>query len=208
MAYFPLFIDITGKSCAVIGGGKVAEGKIRQLLEFGGDVTVTAPEITEQIALWQQEGRIKVHLRVYEPGDIAEAALAVAATDDTALQRQVAELCRKKHIPVNVVDVKELCTFFFPAIVKREDVVAAVSTGGSSPALAARLRRELEEVIPESCGNVAGIMGAHRDYVFTHVIDGKQRKLVFEKMLDVVIDEGALSQEQVESIISEMIGRE
>lgn len=200
MAYFPLFIDIAGQFCAVVGGGRVAEGKIRQLLEFGADVAVTACTVTGQIALWQEEGRIAVHLREYRPADIAGALLVVAATDDVSLQRQVAAQCREQKIPVNVVDVRELCTFYFPAIVRREDVVAAVSTGGSSPALAAKLRRELECVIPETCGQAAAIMGAHREYVLTHVAGAEKRKQVFEQMLEIVLREGRLSGEQVRNL--------
>ena len=187
MAYFPLYIDIGDKNCIVIGGGKIAENKIGKLLEFGGRVTVVAPKVTEQIAEWEKEGIICIKQREFLAGDIADAALVVAAADRQEVHEFAAALCAEKKIPINVVDDKELCTFFFPAIVKRGDVVVSVSTGGKSPALAARIRRELETCIPDSYGIAAEIMGRYRDYVMEHVEDSRIRKQIFEEMLEKVL---------------------
>lgn len=238
MAYFPLYIDINEKRCVVVGGGKVATGKIRQLLEFGAAVTVVAPEVTEEIRRLAESGRITLEQKVIfeEETEIGTSAqeqtaglaeigaygqeaaggidsavrtlienstLVVAATDQPAVNVSISRLCKEKHIPVNVVDEKELCTFFFPAIIKREDVVVAVSTGGTSPALAARLRRELEEAVPEEYGRAAAVMGTYREYVKERVPDIRDRKRVFEALLSYAVEEAEVRREDVDRILME-----
>lgn len=194
MAYFPLYIELENKKCIVVGGGKVAAGKVRQLLSFGGNVTVIAPELAGELAQLAAEGQIVWKQGVFpmeevKEEDFADCALVVAATDQKDVNARVSKLCRIHGIPVNVVDVKELCTFFFPAIVKRQDVVVAVSTSGKSPALAARLRRELETEIPESYGMAADILGACREEVLERVPDIRERKRLFEALLTQLLGE-------------------
>lgn len=193
MAYFPMYIELEGKKCIVVGGGKVAEGKVRQLLAFEAKVEVISPELTpelEQLAaeeciLWKQ-----MSFPQDESGAafLCDCALVVAATSQREINVRVSELCRAQGIPVNVVDVKELCTFYFPAIVKRGDVVVGISTGGKSPALAARVRRELETALPGSYGTAADILGACREEILTRVPDGKERKKIFELLLSQLFD--------------------
>lgn len=210
MAYFPLYIDIEGKRCIVVGGGRIATGKIRQLLEFGAAVTVIAPEVTEEIRELAETGQIILEQRAVFPeketesGEnvLKDSALVVAATNQEAVNVKVSRLCKEMHIPVNVVDVKELCTFFFPAIVKREDVVVAVSTSGTSPALAAKLRRELEAAVPEEYGRAAEVMGAYREYIKERVPDIRDRKKVFEALLSYAIGEAEVGREDVDSILA------
>lgn len=194
MAYFPLYIELENRKCIVVGGGKVAAGKVRQLLSFGGNVTVIAPELAEGLAQLAVEGRITWKQGVFPMEKVAEelftdCALVVAATDQKDVNVRVSKLCRAHGIPVNVVDVKELCTFFFPAIVKRQDVVVAVSTSGKSPALAARLKRELETEIPESYGMAADILGACREEILERVPDIRERKRLFEALLTQLLGE-------------------
>lgn len=201
MAYFPLYMDIGDKNCIVIGGGRVAESKIRKLLEFGGRVTVIAPEVTGQIAEWEKEGMICIKQREFLADDIADAAVVIAAADRQEVHESAAALCAEKKIPINVVDDKELCTFFFPAIVKRGDVVVSISTGGKSPALAAKIRRELETCIPDSYGTAAEIMGRYRDDVMEHLEDSRIRKQIFEEMLEEVLARGDMTKKDVEEFL-------
>lgn len=204
MAYFPLFVEIENQKCVVIGGGRVAERKVRQLLEFGGAVTVIAPEMTAQILTWERAGRLAACKRPFEDSDIEGAALVVAATDQPAVHERIASLCRNRKIPVNVVDVKELCTFFFPAMIKREEVVVAVSTGGTSPALAAKLKRELEDGVPEAYGRASVMMGEYRDYIINKVSDISNRKSIFQVLLERAIQGTDLKKEEVDAVIEEV----
>lgn len=214
MAYFPLYIDIGEKTCVVVGGGRIATGKVRQLLEFGAEVTVVAPEVTEEIRKLADAGKITLKQRdVLAEKEAAvralieDSTLVVAATDQAPVNISISELCKEMHIPVNVVDEKELCTFFFPAIVKREDVVVAVSTGGTSPALAAKLRRELETAVPEEYGRAAAVMGTYREYVKKRVPDIRDRKRVYEVLLVHVLAGEEIKEKDVRQIIEEQSGR-
>ncbi len=203
MAYFPLYVDIENQKCVVVGGGKVAAGKIRQLAAFGADITVIAPEVCGEVCALARQPGILLRQRRFAAADIAGAALVVAATDDEAVNRQVSALCGRAKIPVNVVDEKELCSFYFPAIVRRGDVVVAVSTGGESPALAARLRKELEACVPERCGRAAETLGAIRETVKAQVPQASARKRVFERLLDRFLAQDALAEEDVRAAIEE-----
>lgn len=203
MAYFPMYIELTDRKCLVVGGGNVAAGKIRQLVSFGAAVTVIAPEIGDEVRALAKERGVSLQIRPFEKRDIEGVALAVAATDDESVNRQVSTLCKAAGIPVNVADDKELCSFYFPAIVRRKDVVTAVSTGGNSPALAAYLRRELETHIPERYGRAAETLGAYREAVKDAVPDSAARRRVFERMLARYLAQDGLSAEEVKSIIEE-----
>lgn len=206
MAYFPMFVDLTDKKCIVVGGGTVAAGKIRQLASFGADVTVIAPEVGDAVRALAKQPGVSALFRPFEEKDIEGAALVVAATDDAAVNRQVSKLCKAAKIPVNVADEKELCSFYFPAIVRRGDVVAAVSTGGNSPALSAHLRRELEECVPERYGRAAETLGMYRETVKGAVPDAAARRRVFERMLARFLAQDGLSMEEAETIIAEESG--
>ncbi len=141
--YYPAFLDIKGRACTVIGGGEVAERKVRFLLECGGRVTLISPEATEGLEELSREGRIIWRRRPYQEGDLAEAFLAIAATDDNGVNRQVSAEAKRSKVLLNVVDVPPLCDFIAPSIVRRGDVIVATSTGGTAPALARTFREKL-----------------------------------------------------------------
>lgn len=164
---FPIFISLTDKPCLVVGGGAVARRKCETLLEYGARVTVVAKvlrvDFSDLAAECRQEGgSVQLYERPFEPADIDGRLLVFVATEDEALNRSIVLLCRKKHILVNVADIPELCDFYFPALVRRKDVVVGISTGGGSPALAGVLRRELNEVLPEELGTRAEELAALR----------------------------------------------
>lgn len=114
MAYFPMFIDIEKKKCLVAGGGTVALRKVRVLLDFGAQITVVAPQIDPQIL--QLTGNVCVKERTFEPEDLKECVLVVAATDDVTENHRIARMAQKKHIPVNAVDQQEDCSFYFSVL--------------------------------------------------------------------------------------------
>src|SRR5258708_25555180 len=140
MGYIPIFLDVTGRQCFVVGGGEVAVRKVEALLEAGALVTVVSPSLSPPVEAIVASGLVTHIARTYERGDIRGCVLVYAATDDPKLQRELAAEARALGIPVNVVDVPELCTFIAPAVVKRGALQIAISTGGPSPAFAARLR--------------------------------------------------------------------
>jgi siroheme synthase-like protein len=151
MPHFPLFGDLTGRLCVIVGGGPVAARKAESLLDYGPELTVLAPEPSAEILALSP---ITLLERPYGgPADIAGAGLVLAATDNRELNARVAEDARAAGIPVNVADDPALCTFFFPALVRRGSMVAGLSSSGACPRLTARLRKRLEQDWPANLGD-------------------------------------------------------
>lgn len=149
MAYFPLFVSLEGLPCLVIGGGKVAFRKIKTIQEYGAEVTVVSPEFCAEI---ERNPGLKLIRRKFEEKDLKDIKIVFAASSDADCNAEAARLCRDKKILINVADVADECDFFFPALVKRGEVVVGVSTGGKSPAIAAGVRKEIDRVLPEDLG--------------------------------------------------------
>jgi precorrin-2 dehydrogenase / sirohydrochlorin ferrochelatase len=144
---FPVLLDLAGRRCLVVGGGRVALGKVRGLLAVDAEVTVVAPAVVDELA--DLEG-VRIELRRYEPGEVAGYRLAITATDDPATNRQVFEDGEANGVWVNSADDPANCAFTLPAVVRRGPITVAVSTGGHSPALSSWLRDRLAaEVGPE-----------------------------------------------------------
>ena len=142
-AYYPAFIDVRDRRCVVIGGGNVGEEKVRKLLECGAKVVVISPEVSDGVRELVDNDRLTWVRRRYQPGDLEGAFIAIAATDDGAVNREIARGAAEHNVLLNVVDVPHLCTFIAPSVASRGDVTIAVSTGGASPALARKFREEL-----------------------------------------------------------------
>jgi len=147
--FYPIFADIAGRRVVVVGGGQVAQRKVKSLLECGGQVVVVSPEVTEELAGLGQSGRIELIQRGYRAGDIAGAWLVIAACDDEVVNEAVFSEANRKKIFCNVVDNPPLCSFIVPSQLVRGDLQIAVSTGGVSPALAGVIKRQLEEEFGE-----------------------------------------------------------
>jgi precorrin-2 dehydrogenase len=144
MGYLPIFVGVGGRPCLVAGGGEVAARRAVELLDAGAAVTVVSPQLGPALAALARAGRITHLARVYHHGDLRGFALVYAATGDAEVHRELAAEARELGIPLNVTDAPELCSFIAPAVVRRGALQIAISTGGASPATAARLRRELE----------------------------------------------------------------
>ncbi len=144
MGYLPIFIDLSERPCVVIGGGEIAERKTRSLIEAGASVVIISPAITAGLAAMSRAGTIRHLARRYRHGDLADAFLAFDATGDGATARAAAAEARVRGVSINVADVPELCTFISPAVVQRGGLQIAISTGGASPALARKIREDLE----------------------------------------------------------------
>ena len=149
LVYYPIFLNLEGKKCVVVGGGEVALRKVRTLLNCGAKVVVVSPALNSDLAQLAEAGTISVISREYEPKELTDAVIVVAATDIAEVNQNIAKKARKHGILVNVVDRPEASDFIMPSFVRRGDLVLAVSTSGASPALAKKIRMRLEQAFGE-----------------------------------------------------------
>lgn len=161
-AYYPIFLDLAQRRCLVVGGGPVAEWKVRGLLEAGAHVLVVSPSLTDVLGIWAANGALTHLPRPFHDEDVEGCALVIAATDRVAVNVHVAATARRRGVWVNVVDTPEACDFIAPAVVRRGTLQIAISTGGKSPMLAKRLREGLEALIGPEYGELADVLGAMR----------------------------------------------
>ena len=183
MSYFPMMIDISGKSCLVVGGGSLAYRKVKDLLDFDAKVTVIAKEICQEIG--QLENVVKIESAFDE--DVLEQsvgqtklALAVVATNDSQCNKEAANTIRKRGIPVNVVDQQEDCDFIFPAYIKEGDLVAAFSTSGSSPGVAQYMKTEAKKIVTKELAELASGMKEERPKVNEKLPSYQERKEYYQ----------------------------
>jgi len=175
MGYLPIFFDVTGRECTVVGGGEVAAGKIESLLEAGACVTVVSPRLSPSLEAIVARGLVTHIARDYARGDMRGCVLVYAATDDPKLHRELAAEARALGIPINVVDVPELCTFIAPAVVKRGALQIAISTAGASPAFASRLKSALEQQFGTEYAVTLEVLRAARRRLHADEIDPADR---------------------------------
>ena len=177
MPLFPIFLKLTARPCLVIGAGHLAESKIESLRAAEAEVTVIAPYASPAIVALAESGEVTWHQREYRPGDVAEKTfLVVTATDQPAVNRAVYLEATGKSILCNAVDDPPYCDFYFPSIVRRGDLQIAISTAGDSPALAQRLRKELNEALPLDTGAWLAELGNLRREVLQLEPLNEQRK--------------------------------
>jgi uroporphyrin-III C-methyltransferase/precorrin-2 dehydrogenase/sirohydrochlorin ferrochelatase len=182
--YFPVFFDLTRQNVLVVGGGEVALRKVELLLRAGAAVRVVAPDVRPEFLSYANEQRISVALREFAPEDLGGVRLVIVATNRRAINRFIAKLADSRGIPVNVVDDREASRFIVPALIDRDPVLVAVSTAGSSPVLARRLRERLEALIPRKIGAAALWLRALRHASRRRLPDSGSRRRFFETLVD------------------------
>jgi len=192
MDYLPIFLNVRDQPCLVVGGGEVASRKAALLLRAGGRVTVRAPELCAALQAQLAEGKVAHRAGKFVDEDLSGQALAIAATDDDAVNRAVAAAAKARQIPVNVVDQPALCSFILPAIVDRSPVIVAVSSSGASPVLTRLLRARLESLIPAGYGRLASLVASFREQVKTQLRPAERRRF-WERVLDGPVAELALA---------------
>src|SRR5882757_675927 len=160
--YYPIYLDIEDRAVLIVGGGTVCARKAETMMRYGARVTIVSPEITDEIAEWEREGVLSVHRKLYMEQDLEGASIVIASTDDPCVNARVARDCRRRRIPVNVVDVTHLCEFIVPAIIEKGSIQIAISTGGKSPALARTLKEDLQRTIGPEYAEVNDLLGTLR----------------------------------------------
>jgi len=181
--YYPIFLDIEDRDVVIIGGGPVCERKAETMMRYGARVTVVSPNFTPAIEAWASDGKLRIRRKPYDAGDLDGASIVIASTDDEAVNTQIATDCRKRKIPVNVVDVTHLCEFIVPAIVEQGSIQLAVSTGGKSPALARTLKEDLQKFVGPEYAEINDLLGALRPSAKRVLPTDTDRKRFFDGII-------------------------
>lgn len=187
MPVFPLFVDIKGKKCVVAGGGKTAFRKIEKLLLFEPEIWVVSPSISNEIYDLCTGKQIKIFKECYDIKYMENAFMAIAATNDRKVNELIYNDAVRKNIFVNVVDCPEMCTFIFPAVIKRDQLVLGISTSGAYPALAREIRKRMEKLVPEYYADLVVLLKEARKRAIVEIRDQAQRKRVLDKILEVFL---------------------
>ena len=181
--YFPISLNIENRHCIVIGGGKVAARKAQSLLTNKGKVTVISPDLEETLSKLATSQSIQWIQRGYQKGDLTDAFLVIAATDDTKVQEAVFHEAEQHNLLLNVADVPKWCNFILPATVRRGDLTISISTAGKSPALAKRMRQALEKEYSDDHARLLEILGNLRPIVLQIGMPHEKNKILFENLL-------------------------
>lgn len=198
MSYFPMFIELKGRHCLIVGGGQTALHKAKVLADFGARLTVVAPKILPEI---REMNAVTCREKYFEPEDVMGQELVVVATDDKEANHYISEVCKREHIPVNAVDQIEDCSFIFPAYIKEGEVVAAFSSGGQSPVVTQYLKERMRPILTGLVGQLAARLGDLRKQVQENVPE-HARKYIYRKILHLGLNKGALpSEEEIEEIM-------
>jgi precorrin-2 dehydrogenase/sirohydrochlorin ferrochelatase len=179
---FPMFLKLGGRPCLVVGAGTIAESKIASLIEADARVLVVAPDATPEVRSWAQAKRVEWRQRGFQPSDLDGMFIVVAATSSTELHKQIFQEATQRGVLCNIVDVPELCDFYYPAVVQRGALQIAVSTSGQSPALAQRLRIELEEQFGPEYQAWLEYLGEARDRLQSQQLEPEERKRLIHEL--------------------------
>jgi precorrin-2 dehydrogenase/sirohydrochlorin ferrochelatase len=206
-SYYPIFLDLKGKKAVVVGGGVVAQRKIDTLLEHGAEVSVVSKALTADLDGEVKAGRIRLLGEEFRKTHLEGAFMVIAATDDTDLNRRVGREAQKRGLLVNAVDQPDDCNFIVPSSLKRGDLLIAVSTSGKSPALARKVRVELESHFGPEYELFLNLMGMVRKEILRRGLSQKENSRIFRELIDSSILEaiGRGGWEEAASALSDII---
>ena len=207
MQYLPIFLNVRGRQCLVVGGGHVASRKVELLRQAGAAITVAAPSLTERLGQLANTGAIIHHSGVFSPELLNDKALVIAACADKSANRWVYEQANRRNIPVNVVDNPELCSFIMPAIVDRSPLMIAISSGGAAPVLARILRERLESLLPANLGRLAAAAGNFRERVKQRLNNLAARRRFWELIFNGPLSErvASVSDIDIEDLLEQQL---
>ncbi len=208
MKYYPVYLDIRGRSCLVVGGGQVGTRKVQTLLKCGAMVRVISPEVTPRLAALAEQGHIELTQRNYQSNDLDRAFLVIGATDNQALNQQIHKDAEAAQRLCNIADQPELCNFVLPSIVNQGDLSIAISTAGKSPAFAKHLRRQLEGLFGPEHGRMLDLMGEIRKRLLADEHAPEAHKPLFKQLiqsglLEMIKDE---DHHRIDALLKEVLG--
>lgn len=208
--YFPVYIQLREQPCVVIGGGKIAEGKVEGLLAVEAKVTVISPELTSRLHELAEQNLIKYIGRTCQPGDLTGAFIVICATDQAEINHQVWQEASANNQLVNVVDDTPRCNFIAPSILRKGDLTIAISTSGKAPALAVRLKERLQRELGPEYERFLELAGKLREPLTHHIPDFETRKALWYELVDSeILDVLARGDEDsAKEIISQVVGFE
>jgi siroheme synthase-like protein len=190
ITYYPIFLNVRGRRCVVVGGGQVALRKVGVLLEHGADVEVISPDLCPELVELAGTGEICALAREYRTGDLINAFVAIAATDKSEINQRIVAEARRRAVLVNVVDDAENSDFIAPSYLRRGEITIAISTGGTSPALARKICSRLQKELGSEYASLAHLIGEVRAEVRQQKIvidgDGWQEALDLDLLLDLL----------------------
>ncbi|HTS06440.1 MAG TPA: bifunctional precorrin-2 dehydrogenase/sirohydrochlorin ferrochelatase [Candidatus Eisenbacteria bacterium] len=201
---FPMFVKLKDRSVLVVGAGNVGESKIAGLLETGARIRVVAIEATPAVREWARQGKIALELRPYRSSDLEDAFLAVVATSSRILNERIYGEAQARRVLCNVVDVPDLCDFFYPSIVRRGDLQIAVSTAGQSPSLAQKIRQQLEKQFGPAYASWVAELGETRKLILASDLDRGQKLELLHSLVSREAAEAAIAEQRERS--SEAVG--
>lgn len=184
MAYYPIFIKLDGKTALVVGGGRVAQRKIETLLEYGASVHIISKKLTDKLKQLVESGDIRHMGKKFEDKHLDGAFLVIAATDNEKLNHEISETAQKRGLLINTVDQPPDCNFIVPSIVKRGDLILAISTSGKSPALAKKLRKKMDEQFGSEYEAFLILMGCLRKEVLKVGLSHNENGRIFKEIVD------------------------
>ncbi len=195
--FYPIYLDLTGRACLVVGGGPIATGKVGGLVEAGALVTVVAPQVSAQVEEWHAARLLVWHARTFQPADLEGQFLLYAATDDRELNARIYRLADQGNRVANAVDDLDHCNFIAPAVARQGSVQVAISTAGTSPALAKQLRDRVQDaVLTPEIGVLADYLGSWRPEVKRHIDTYARRQTLWEGVLEGCLPDLLVAGEQ------------
>jgi precorrin-2 dehydrogenase/sirohydrochlorin ferrochelatase len=207
MGYYPILLDLGGKKALVVGGGRVARRKVEGLLEFGASIGIVAKDLASELKTLVDSGTIRLLGQEFEDRNLDDVCLVIAATDDRKLNHQIAEAARKRGLLVNAVDQPSDCNFIVPSVLKRGELLIAISTSGKTPALAKKIREELDGQFGTEYETFLDLMGRLRKEILAMGLSQEENRGVFHEMIESGILEAISENDpaKVRSILSEIL---
>ena len=201
---FPMFMKLEGKRCLVVGAGNVGEPKIAGLIDTGALIHVVALEATEVVHGWARAGKVTLEIRAFTEKDLEGTLLAIVATASRTLNSSIYREAQQRGVLCNVVDVPEYCDFYYPAVVRRGDLQIAISTNGQSPALAQKLRQQLERQFGPGYAQWVAELGATRKLVMASDLDQQRKRellltLASREALQAAVEEESAKNESAQT---------
>ena len=187
MRYYPVFLDLKNVPCLVVGGGQVGERKIRTLQSSGSKIFLVSQDLTPYLEEQVRHGRIELLSQLYQTGHLSGKFLVIVATDDPILNAKIGREARDRGLLCNVVDKPRECNFILPSLVSRGDLTIAVSTAGKSPALAKKIRQELEEEFSEIYSLYLDLLGQIRDEILSRRMPQPENQKIFQALIEAPV---------------------